>query len=738
MKILLQRLWENNLEWDEPVPTQIERTWKKWHRELPALRNHQIMRPYFPKEIEVVNKELHGFCDASEAAYSGVIHLRAVDTKGDVHVSLVIAKTKVAPLKRLSIPRLELCSAVLLSNLLGHVADTLEIPSQNIYAWTDSQVVLGWLRGNPRRFKPFVGNRIAELSEVIPVGCWHHVPGVDNPADCASRGMFPSQLAQFELWWYGPPWLKNNVKGWGPPSSKIEFPEHPIPSEERELPEMAFVALSTDLSLIERTSSYDRLIRITAWMFRFVRHCRKRDKQTSHSTLAVHELDHAEEFWCCTVQSLAFQEDITYLKMKGAFRQSSKLLKFHPFLDSKGLLRAGGRISEARVPYAKRHPILLPGNHVFTELLIASEHRRLLHAGATLVSASLSRKFCILNGRRTIRSIIQRCVKCRKVAAKPKPQIFGQLPADRINPGPVFNCVGIDYAGPLLIKSGPVRKPVLKKSYVAVFVCFATKAVHLELVSELTTAAFIATLRRFIGRRGIPRTIWSDHGSNFIGAEREIQQLLREGGSKQVADFCASQKINWTFSPEHAPHFGGLWEAAVKSFKTHIKIVLGEVKLNFEEFSTVLVQVEACLNSRPLTPLPDHSDALEVLTPGHFLIGRPLAALPDEVSHEKVTHLRRWQLCQALVRHLWARWSSEYLRSLWKISKWHKPSENLQEGDIVCLREEPLAPTKWPLARIVQVHPGKDGKVRVVTVRTAKGVYRRPVIKVVPLVCPER
>ena len=250
---------------------------------------------------------------------------------------------------------------------------------------------------------------------------------------------------------------------------------------------------------------------------------------------------------------------------------------------------------------------------MYTELLITSEHRQLLHAGATLFSSSLSRRFCILNGRRTIRSIVHRYAKCRKVAAKPKPQIFGQLPADRVNPGPTFACVGIDYAGRLLIKSGPVHKPVLKNSFVTVFVCFTTKAVHLELVSELTTAAFIATLRRFIGRRAIRRTIWSDHDSKFIGAERKIQQLLCEGGSKQVADFCTSQRINWTFSPEHAPHFGRLWEAAVNSFKTHVNLVLAEVKLNFEEFSTMLVQVEACLNSRPLTPLPDQLDGIEAV-----------------------------------------------------------------------------------------------------------------------------
>ena len=287
------------------------------------------------------------------------------------------------------------------------------------------------------------------------------------------------------------------------------------------------------------------------------------------------------------IQNLVFLEDIKDLRTKGILRQTSNLLTFHPFLDPNGILRVGGRICQADLPYTKRHPVQLPGNHVFTELLIRSEHKRPLHAGATLVYASLSRRFCILNGRRTIRSIVRSCVRCRKVAAKPSQQIFGQLPADRVNPGPVFDRVGIDYAGPLLIKSGPIRKPVLKRSYVALSVCFITKAVHLELVSELTTAAFISTLRRFIGRRGIPSTIWSDHGTNFIGAEREIRELLRNEGSDIAAEFCASQNISWNFTPEHAPHFGGLWEAAVKSFKTSVKKVLGEVKLNFEEFSTV-------------------------------------------------------------------------------------------------------------------------------------------------------
>ena len=325
---------------------------------------------------------------------------------------------------------------------------------------------------------------------------------------------------------------------------------------------------------------------------------------------------------------------------------------------------------------------------------------------------------------------------CRRVASKPRPQIMGQLPSDRLNPGPIFDYVGVDYAGPILTKSGPVRKPTITKSYVAVFVCFSTKAVHLETVTDLTTAAFIATLRRFTARRGKPSVIWSDHGTNFAGAAREIKELFKTPETrKALSDHCSKQGIQWKFIPEQSPHFGGLWEAAVKSLKFHFRRIVGDVKVTFEEFTTIVTQIEACLNSRPLTPLPENSDGIEVLTPGHFIIGRPLEAIPDpNPSYQPMPVLKRWHLCQTLVRHFWQRWSSEYLGQLQRFSKWNTPSRNVQVGDIVCLREVQLFPTKWPLARIKEVHPGADGKVRVVTVQTQRGTYKRPITKIVPLI----
>ena len=266
-----------------------------------------------------------------------------------------------------------------------------------------------------------------------------------------------------------------------------------------------------------------------------------------------------------------------------------------------------------------------------------------------------------------------------------------------------------------------------------VFVSLTVKAVHLELVSDLTSEAFIACLKRFIARRGLPSLIWSDNGTNFVGAARELKELYQllntHTFQESVTDFLSTQKINWKFNPQHAPHFGGLWEAAVKSMKTHLKRILGDVKLTFEEFSTLLTQIESCLNSRPFVPLNNDEDGMEALTPGHFLIGRPLKAIPDVSPSLPMSILKRWQLCKALLRHFWKRWSSEYVTHISRFTKWQYPSRNMQVGDLVVVREDSPITNKWPLARVIGIYPGQDDKVRVATIKTANGVYTRPVVK---------
>ena len=316
---------------------------------------------------------------------------------------------------------------------------------------------------------------------------------------------------------------------------------------------------------------------------------------------------------------------------------------------------------------------------------------------------------------------------------------MGQLPIERLTPGPIFDKTGLDYAGPILIKYDHVRKPVIVKAYVCVFVALTVKAVHLEVVSDLTSDAFIACLRRFIARRGYPSLLWSDHGTNFVGAQREIKELFtfleKQSTQSTVHEFCLAQQIEWRFIPQRSPHFGGIWEAAVKSFKGHLRHIVGDVKLTYEEATTVLAQIECCLNSRPLIPI-GNTDELDVLTPGHFLIGQPLTALPDRaVTYpSRLSLLKRWHLCQNVVRHFWHRWYHEYLSTLQKTYKWQTPTRDMSVGDVVLLIEDGMIPTRWPIARIKKVYPGKDGVVRVADIKTAKGIYRRPIHKLAPLI----
>ena len=268
----------------------------------------------------------------------------------------------------------------------------------------------------------------------------------------------------------------------------------------------------------------------------------------------------------------------------------------------------------------------------------------------------------------TVRSVIRNCVTCKRVHGKPCPQLLGQLLVDRLNPSPIFRNLGVDYVGPVVIKSGSIRKPVITKAYVCVFVCFLVRAVHLELVSNLTTASFIATLRRFVSRRGKPATIWSDHGTNLIWACREMKEVhahLKKTDTEEILPTSARNEVFSGTSYLNMLLILVEWGAAIKSFKHHFHCVVGDVCLSYKELTTLVTQTEVFLNSRPLMPLPQPEDDIEALTPGHFLIGGYIKALQDPPqSFHNLSLLQRWHCCQTLVRQLWKRLSTEYLRSL--------------------------------------------------------------------------
>ncbi|XP_022834206.1 uncharacterized protein LOC111361970 [Spodoptera litura] len=310
---------------------------------------------------------------------------------------------------------------------------------------------------------------------------------------------------------------------------------------------------------------------------------------------------------------------------------------------------------------------------------------------------------------------------------------MGNLPSERLRPGYPFESTGVDYAGPIMCASRQGRGCRLVKVYIAIFICFTTKAIHLELVGDLSSNSYLLALHRFISRRGKPSNIFSDNGTSFVGAYNDLSKFLK-ANSSSLGESAANDGIKFHFIPAYTPHFGGLWEAGVKSTKYHLQRVLGNCNLTFEELYTALTKIEAVLNSRPLTPLSSDPVDYTPLTPGHFLVGRPLTSLPQpDYRDHSMNHLSRFQRIEQLRQHFWSRWSKEYVAELQVRTKWHSSKDALRLNTLVVIREDNLPPLKWRLGRVVAVHPGTDGIVRVADIQTSTGVIRRAFNRICPL-----
>lgn len=374
--------------------------------------------------------------------------------------------------------------------------------------------------------------------------------------------------------------------------------------------------------------------------------------------------------------------------------------------------------------------MILPASDPLIPILVRTTHEQHFHAGPTMLLAILRQKYWILRCKNAIRQVIHRCVKCHRQKRATLQPMMAELPESRVTFVRPFLSTGVDYAGPLYIRSSKRRGSKLDKAYIVVFVCYATKAIHIELAGDMSTESFLAAFRRFISRRGLCRDMFSDNGSNFIGAKKELQELFNIVKDNSIFLFLSKAHINWHFNPPASPHFGGMFEAAVKSIKYHLRRTLSTTSLTFEEMVTVLTQIEALLNSRPLYTTSD--DDLNPLTPAHFLIGHSFTALPDpDLSHLKLNHLSRWQYIQRLRQEFWKQWHKSYLVSLQSRSKWQiNKDPAVKLNDVVLLHENNLPPSKWILGRVMQLHPGNDGIVRVVTIRTADTTLKRPVVKI--------
>lgn len=728
-KLLFQNAWTSHLSWDEEVPQPIQDNWIQFKNDFNFIDQFII-----PRYLGNTNQsyQIHGFCDASEKAYACAVYVVTKNNKGESTSTLAVAKTKLAPrAKKVSLPRLELCSGLLLSQLIKKVMESLSNQDVEIYAWTDSMIVLGWIQGDVKKWKQFVANRINKIISIIPSSSWHHVRSEQNAADCATRGLTSRQLSSHPLWWQGPKWI-------------INFEQSTLPITSYQSPDLETKKLNVNTALyqnhismiqefLQNYSSLTRIVKILAWISRFITQSRR--KTTSKTAvLTSSEMDYALNIIIKDDQLKQFQEDILFINQKGHAHPRSKISCLNPSMDEHGILRVGGRLKNASINDSSKHPIILSSHSRLTDLIIGQAHITTLHGGPRLTLSYIRDRYWIISGIRTVKRKLRSCVKCQRFSQTKYHQIMADLPQPRVTPSRPFTHTGVDFTGHVELKANKGRGIKTVKGYVAVFVCLATKAVHLELVSDLSTPAFLAAFRRFSARRGTPCHVYSDNGTNFVGANRIIKKEYQDIIATINTDFFNNindMNIRWHFNAPAWPSAGGLWEAAVKSLKYHLKRIIGDQKLTYEEFTTLLYQIEACLNSRPLCQLTESPED-DVLTPGHFLIGGPLLSRP-QTDPDHINHSTRWQLIQSMNKQLWKRWSSEYLQQLQARSKWRKASRNYEIDDVVLIKDENLPPGKWALGRIQAVHPGKDGYVRVVSIKTKNGTIQRPVSRLVLL-----
>uniref|UniRef100_A0A2S2NNC8 Integrase catalytic domain-containing protein n=1 Tax=Schizaphis graminum TaxID=13262 RepID=A0A2S2NNC8_SCHGA len=725
-KHFMKLVWRANVAWDEPLPPSVSDVWHQFVTELPELR--KLCIPRFVHTRSGMRVVLCGFCDASERGYAAVVYIRSENSSGSSVVSLLGSKTKLAPMAASTIPRLELCGAVLLAKWMSRIKQTLSVELEIVetHAWSDSTIVLNWLAVRHVTFKVFVSNRIHQVQSLLPDCQWHHISSEDNPADCASRGLTPSELVNHVLFWKGPTFLTSSTVEWATRVPSIE-PDQ-LPEAKVESPTVLLVETTTEW--YSRFSSYVHMIRVVAYVRRFILLCRRR-QQVFECYLTRGELDSASLAIVRFSQLTFFSKLCHELSCSRSISVRS-VARLRPYIDDSGVIRVGGRLSNAQLSHEQRHPVLLAKSSHLSLLLIRHWHDLTGHSGPRVITALLGRQYWIMSVGTLIRTVISHCTRCvRLSAANPQP-VMADLPRSRVTECRPFSRVGIDYAGPLLMKEHRLRKARQYKVYVAVFVCFAVKAVHLEVVSDLSTDAFIAALNRFVARRGLPTDIYSDCGTNFVGAAAQLKNLINHRDNQ--GQLSASIQSVWHFNPPGAPHFGGLWEAAVRSAKTLLVRIMGEHTFTLEEFNTILCRVEAILNSRPLTPSSTDPNEIDYLSPGHFLIGQPLLAPPEEdILPNQYSLNNRWKLLNQCAQAFWRRWRDEYLQTLQTRGRWTTDTPNLTVDDLVIVKDPHTPPLTWRMARILDTVPGTDGVVRVVRLRTSTGVLTRPVVKVVKL-----
>ena len=730
-RIFMQELWRSGVGWDEPLDKEHRDTWQWIAEQLQDTTDILLQRCYLTP-VSDTTKKLHVFCDASKKAYGAVIYT----CQGD-QTSFVMAKTRVVPMKNHTLPRLELMAAVVGSCLCTFVLKSLHHLNFDVTMWSDNQITLHWLLSK-KKLQQFVANWVNEINKLLRDVTWHYCPTECNPADLLTRGISSDCLKASHLWYHGPDWLtqKSQWPTWNV-SEILLLQVEEDPATNTCMVTHASIAVPGihNIILASNYSTLPRLLRVTACILRFIHNVRH-PSDRKEDTLSTEEINVARSRWIYGCQHTSFQKEIHHLQTNHS-RRIPMVRQLRLFLDNLGYLRCGGRIHNAPVSSDTKFPYLLPKDHHLTRLIVYAVHKEQLHAGVSNTVAALRQRYWIPSARQLVKRLLRKCVPCRRTLGKPYPAPESPpLPHSRTKEGRPFEITGVDFTGALFVRNhGPECKV-----YICLFTCGLSRAVHIEVVTDLSTETFLQAFRRFISRKSMPCLMLSDNASTFESAAEELRKLFN---SKELMETLSTRGVRWNFIPKRTPWYGGYWERMIGMTKTVIRKVLGRSFITLEALQTLVVEIEAVLNDHPLTYQSADIMDPEPLTPSYLLYGRRITTLPypvtnnDELTDPTFTTgtvLRdKLHRQEQLLQHFQTRWKREYLTALRETHKGGGTTQQtVKKGDIVLVHDD-IPRTCWQLAVVEELIEGLDGFTRAARIRTKTGKTNRPITKLYPL-----
>ena len=709
---------------------------------LPELETLRIPRVIVPHLSETDSRELLIYCDASELAIAAVCFLKVTYKDSNTATGYVLGKAKVAPVSGQTIPRLELCAAVLATEVAQLAIDHLKIDLDSVKYFSDSRVVLGYINNDKKRFFIYVANRVARIRAVSNPSQWYYVRSEMNPADASTRGIHASNL-ESSSWLLGP-------KSSNDTPTTCEVHELVNPDNDKEVrvnkldvkQELTFF----DNGIFSRFSSFDKLITGLFVIRRFIQRWRKSKHKDSVEVKGVELLRDTEQFVFKEVQRKMYSADYECLLDSKPLSKNSPISRLDPYIESRGVIRVGGRLKHADSDIGVTNPIILPAKHHITLLIVRKYHEACQHQGRHLTEGQIrSAGLWIVGGKRLVSSVFRSCVVCRKLRRNPQSQKMSNLPIDRVTLGqPPFTSVGVYMFGPFEVVTRRTRGGAANsKRWGALFTCLVTRAVHLEIVEEMSTSSFINALRRFIAIRGHVSVLRSDRGTNFVGTVNELKLNVVNTEDGPIKNFMDQRKITWIFNPPHSSHMGGVWERMIGVARRILEAMLLQHKscLTHEVLSTFYAEISHIINSRPLVSVSTDPDNPTILSPSVLLTQKIDNQDYDIVNLDNIDRndlLRKhWKRVQHLAAIFWKRYKTEYLNTLQTRRKWNETERNVAVGDIVLLRNKELSRNMWPMGIVTKVTPGDDNLVRTVSIKvTVGGVPRtfcRPITEVIVL-----